>query len=67
MRRRRHARARRAASAPCPQAAQPLTGKRLSEHTIMFAGDGRGATAAAEVCLLPALPNKKLNFNEIQN
>lgn len=29
-------------------AAQPLTGKRLSEHTFLFAGEGRGATAIAE-------------------
>lgn len=29
-------------------AAQPLTGKRLSEHTYLFAGEGRGATATAE-------------------
>ena len=31
-------------------AAQPLTRRRLSEHTYLFAGEGRGATAAAEVC-----------------
>ena len=30
-------------------AAQPLTGKRLSDHTYMFAGEGRGATAMAEM------------------
>ena len=30
-------------------AAQPLTGKGLSEHTYMFAGEGRGATAMAEM------------------
>lgn len=30
-------------------AAQPLTGKRMSEHTYLFAGEGRGATAVAEV------------------
>lgn len=30
-------------------AARPLTGKRLSDHTYMFAGEGRGATAMAEM------------------
>jgi malate dehydrogenase (oxaloacetate-decarboxylating)(NADP+) len=30
-------------------AAQPLTGKSLSQHTFLFAGEGRGATATAEV------------------
>ena len=30
-------------------AARPLTGKRLADHTYMFAGEGRGATAMAEM------------------
>ena len=34
-------------------AAQPLTGKSLSQHTFLFAGEGRGATATAEVCCRP--------------
>ena len=30
-------------------AAAPLTGRDLAEHTFMFAGDGAGGTAIAEV------------------
>jgi malic enzyme len=30
-------------------AAQPLTGKQLTDHTVMIAGDGAAGTALAEL------------------
>lgn len=40
-------------------AAQPLTGKQLSEHTFMIAGDGAAGTALAELLAVAVSRQKK--------